>query len=223
MDGVKKMEGGKDTDLLAEVRNNKKSVVREYGEAFLYAIILALVIRTFVVQAFKIPSGSMIPSLLVGDHILVNKFIYGIKIPFTDIEVFSFEEPQMGDIIVFKYPKDEKRDFIKRVIALPGERVEIRNKRVYIDGKLLKESYAIFNQEDSFLESSISNRDNYEPVTVPPGHLFMMGDNRDNSMDSRFWGFLEEKKIKGKAFLIYFSWESERHRVRWNRLFKVLH
>lgn len=223
MDGVKKMEGGKDTDLLAEVRNNKKSVVREYGEAFLYAIILALVIRTFVVQAFKIPSGSMIPSLLVGDHILVNKFIYGIKIPFTDIEVFSFEEPQMGDIIVFKYPKDEKRDFIKRVVALPGERVEIRNKRVYIDGKLLKESYAIFNQEDSFLESSISNRDNYGPVTVPPGHLFMMGDNRDNSMDSRFWGFLEEKKIKGKAFLIYFSWESERHRVRWNRLFKVLH
>lgn len=223
MDGVKRMEGGKDTDLLAEVRNNKKSVVREYGEAFLYAIILALVIRTFVVQAFKIPSGSMIPSLLVGDHILVNKFIYGIKIPFTDIELVSFEEPERGDIIVFKYPKDEKRDFIKRVVALPGERVEIRNKRVYIDGKLLKESNTIFNQEDSFLESSISNRDNYGPVTVPPGHLFMMGDNRDNSMDSRFWGFLEEKKIKGKAFLIYFSWESERYRVRWNRLFKVLH
>lgn len=223
MDGVKRMEGGKDTDLLAEVRNNKKSVVREYGEAFLYAIILALVIRTFVVQAFKIPSGSMIPSLLVGDHILVNKFIYGINIPFTDIELVSFEEPERGDIIVFKYPKDEKRDFIKRVVALPGERVEIRNKRVYINGKLLKESNTIFNQEDSFLESSISNRDNYGPVTVPPGHLFMMGDNRDNSMDSRFWGFLEEKKIKGKAFLIYFSWESERYRVRWNRLFKVLH
>lgn len=213
---MKGKEERETAEFLPQVRNNEKSVVREYCEAFLYAIILALIIRAFVFQAFKIPSGSMIPTLQVGDHILVNKFIYGFKIPFTDIELVPFGEPERGDIIVFKYPKDEKRDFIKRVIARGGDRVEIRNKRVYINGEPLEESYT--NKTESF---SV-NLDNYKPITVPLGHLFMMGDNRDNSMDSRIWGFLEESKVKGKAFLIYFSWDSKHKTVRWNRLFNFL-
>ncbi|MBI2877690.1 MAG: signal peptidase I [Candidatus Tectomicrobia bacterium] len=195
----------------------RKSVVREYAEALVYAIILALVIRTFVVQAFKIPSGSMIPTLLSGDHILVNKFIYGVKVPFTDTTLVHFKKPQRGDIIVFKYPEDEKRDFIKRVVGLPGETVEIHNKQVYINGKALKESYTIYRDE-GYLPDSTSPRDNYGPTRISAGHLFVMGDNRDNSMDSRFWGFLDETKIKGKAFLIYFSWNGEQHGVRWKRI-----
>jgi len=197
--------------------DRKKSVFREYVEAFTYAVILALIIRTFVVQAFKIPSGSMIPTLLIGDHILVNKFIYGIKIPFTDKKILSFKEPQRGDIIVFKYPGDEKRDFIKRVIGLPGETIEIKDKQVFINGKPLQEPYAIYNGSPSYF------RGHYGPVKIPPNHLFVMGDNRDNSMDSRVWGFLDERKVKGKAFIIYWSWDRNSHWVRWRRIGKLLH
>src|SRR3990167_4929728 len=192
----------------------KKSVYREYLEALAYAIVLALFIRAFVVQAFKIPSGSMIPTLQIGDHILVNKFIYGINIPFTDKKLFTFKEPKRGDIIVFIYPGDEDRDFIKRAIGLPGDTIEIRDKQVSINGKPLKEPYAIFN-EHNILGNAGYSRDNYGPVKIPPHHLFVMGDNRDNSMDSRFWGFLDESKVKGRAFIIYWSWYSNDHWVRW--------
>ncbi|MBI1987438.1 MAG: signal peptidase I [Nitrospinae bacterium] len=209
-------------EIAQEESVQRKSVVREYAEALIYAVILALVIRTFVVQAFKIPSGSMIPTLVSGDHILVNKFIYGVKLPFTDTTLIHFKEAQRGDIIVFKYPEDEKRDFIKRVVGLPGDMVEIRNKQVYVNRRPMKEHYAIYRDE-GFLPDSASTRDNFGPVKVPSGHLFMMGDNRDNSMDSRFWGFLDERKIKGKAFLIYFSWNGEDHGIRWSRLGKLIH
>lgn len=187
----------------------EKSVVRQYAEAFLIAIVLALVIRTFVVQAFKIPSGSMLPTLQIGDHILVNKFIYW----YTDV--------QRGDIIVFRFPQDEGRDFIKRVIALPGEKVEIRGKRVLINGKPLKEPYSV-HLDRAIQETPHSPRDNFSPVEVPQGQLFMMGDNRDYSMDSRFWGFLDMKKIRGKAFLIYWSWDRDRFRPRWGRIGNVI-
>lgn len=200
----------------------KKSVYREYLEALAYAIVLALFIRAFVVQAFKIPSGSMIPTLQIGDHILVNKFIYGIKIPFTDKKLFTFKEPKRGDIIVFRYPGDEDRDFIKRAIGLPGDTIEIRDKQVSINGKPLKEPYAIFN-EHNILGNAGYSRDNYGPVKIPPHHLFVMGDNRDNSMDSRFWGFLDESKVKGRAFIIYWSWDSNDHWVRWRRIGDLLH
>jgi len=200
----------------------KKSVYREYLEALAYAIVLALFIRAFVVQAFKIPSGSMIPTLQIGDHILVNKFIYGIKIPFTDKKLFTFKEPKRGDIIVFRYPGDEDRDFIKRAIGLPGDTIEIRDKQVSINGKPLKEPYAIFN-EHNILGNAGYSRDNYGPVKIPPHHLFVMGDNRDNSMDSRFWGFLDESKVKGRAFIIYWSWDSNDHWVRWPRIGDLLH
>jgi len=183
----------------------EKSVVRQYAEAFIIAIVLALVIRTVVVQAFKIPSGSMLPTLQIGDHILVNKFIYW------------FTDPQRGDIIVFKFPQDEGRDFIKRAIALPGEKVEVRGKQVYVNEKPLQEPYAA-HLDRAIQESPFSPRDSFGPVVVPPGQLFMMGDNRDYSMDSRFWGFLDMKKIKGKAFIIYWSWDRDRFRPRWGRI-----
>lgn len=171
-----------------------KSALREYAEAFIIAILLALVIRTFVVQAFKIPSGSMLPTLQIGDHILVNKFLY------------DFTLPKRGDIIVFKFPQDESRDFIKRVIGLPGETLEIRGKDVRINGKPLGEPYAVFADGPS---ARSAERERLGPIVIPPDHLFMMGDNRDRSMDSRVWGLLDVHKIKGKAFLVYFSIRSE--------------
>ena len=194
---------------IPERKVREKSVIRQYTEAFLIAILLALVIRTFVVQAFKIPSGSMLPTLQIGDHLLVNKFIYW------------FTDTQRGDIIVFKFPQDEGRDFIKRVIALPGDKVEVRGKRVYVNDKSVQESYAV-HLDPSMQENPHSPRDNFSPVKVPAGQLFMMGDNRDYSMDSRFWGFLDIKKIKGKAFIIYWSWDRERFRPRWERIGKVI-
>ncbi|RMF89370.1 MAG: signal peptidase I [Nitrospinota bacterium] len=236
------------------MEEKKKSVYREYIESIVIAVVLALLIRTFVVQAFKIPSGSMIPTLLIGDHILVNKFAYGVKVPFTDYRFHFFglldTVPQRGDIIVFLFPQDPSRDFIKRVIGLPNEQVEIRDKRVYINGELLEEPYAIY--EDTTIQpKDLSPRDNYGPVIVPAGHLFMMGDNRDNSMDSRFWGFLDIRKIKGKAFMVYWSWNGSKpvrqacynltrsfpwlvrapaawscqivERIRWDRIGKLLH
>ena len=203
----------------------KKSIIREYAEAIIIAILLALIIRTFVIQAFKIPSGSMIPTLLIGDHILVNKFIYW------------FEDPERGDIAVFKYPQDPKRDFIKRVVGLPGEKLEIRNKVVYINGEPLDEAYTIFT--DNLKQSRVmSQRDTFGPVVIPENSYFMMGDNRDNSADSRFWGFLDKNMFKGKAFIIYWSWRSSElearetdpkweevsfHGLRWKRFGKLLH
>jgi signal peptidase I len=194
---------------ILERKVREKSVIRQYTEAFLIAILLALVIRTFVVQAFKIPSGSMLPTLQIGDHLLVNKFLYW------------FTDTQRGDIIVFKFPQDEGRDFIKRVIALPGDKVEVRGKQVYVNDKPVQESYAV-HLDPSIQENPHSPRDNFSPVKVPAGQLFMMGDNRDYSMDSRFWGFLDIKKIKGKAFIIYWSWDRERFRPRWERIGKVI-
>ncbi len=172
----------------------RKSVLREYAEALIIAVLLALVIRTFVVQAFKIPSGSMLPTLNIGDHILVNKFIY------------YFAPLKRGDIIVFKFPQDETRDFIKRVIGLPGETLEIRGRQVLINGVRLSEPYAVYS-DGPFARAG--DREHLGPLVIPPGQLFMMGDNRDHSMDSRVWGFLDEHKVKGKAFVVYFSIRSE--------------
>jgi signal peptidase I len=171
-----------------------KSVVREYAEALIIAVLLALTIRTFVVQAFKIPSGSMLPTLQIGDHILVNKFIY------------YFEPIKRGDVIVFKFPQDESRDFIKRVIGLPGETLEVRGKQILINGAPLKEPYAVFS-DGPFARAM--EQEHLGPLVIPPDKLFMMGDNRDHSMDSRIWGFLDTHKVKGKAFIVYFSIRSE--------------
>ncbi|MBI5756741.1 MAG: signal peptidase I [Nitrospirae bacterium] len=196
---------------------SKKHVIREYIESILIAVVMALIIKAFIVQAFKIPSGSMIPTLKIGDHILVNKFIYGVKIPFTDRIVIPFKMPQRGDIIVFKFPEDEKKDFIKRVVGLPGDTLEIKEKMVYINGKSLEEQYAA-HSDPMVYPGAIQPRDNYGPIVIPEDSYFAMGDNRDFSLDSRYWGFVKLNKIKGKAFIIYWSWDGEDSWVRWGRM-----
>ena len=212
-----------------EAEAPKKSIAREYTEAILIALLLALLIRTFIIQAFKIPSGSMENTLLIGDHILVSKFSYGTHIPneipflniklFDDIVLFS-EIPQRGDIIVFKFPKDEKRDFIKRVIGLPGDFLEVRRQKVYINDKLYEDTHA--RHTDPASNDSLVPRDDFGPVLVPEEYVFVMGDNRENSQDSRYWGFLNIKKIRGKALMIYWSWNRIENWVRFERFGKIL-
>jgi len=201
---------------------NRKTIIKEYTKAIFIAIIIALFIRTFIVQAFKIPSGSMIPTLQIGDWLLVNKFIYGIKIPLTRKTLIPVKEPQRGDIVVFIYPMDRTKDFIKRVIGVAGDVIEIRNKKIYINGSPFDDTYGVFT-DSLILPRSMQPRDNFGPVKVPEGHIFAMGDNRDNSYDGRFWGFVNLKDVVGRAFIIYWSWNGEKHNVRWNRLAKILH
>jgi signal peptidase I len=193
----------------------KKSTIREYFESIVIAVILALFIRTFVVQAFKIPTGSMEENLLIGDHLLVNKFIFGPTATPLERALLPVADIKRGDVIVFKYPEEPDRDFIKRVIGLPGETIEVREKRVFVNGKALEEPYAHYllpvSTPSEFHEvTSFDVRERYGPVTVPANHYFVMGDNRDNSQDSRYWGFLTRDFVKGKALIIYWSYEAER-------------
>lgn len=196
--------------------------VLDWVKTIVLALVLALFIRTFFVQAFKIPSGSMIPTLLVGDHILVNKFIYGVRNPITRKLWIKGKTPERKDVIVFIFPKNRKLDFIKRVIGLPGDVIEIHNKKVFVNGLPLDEPYVI-HTDPNILPREISPRDNFGPVKVPPGHLFVMGDNRDQSNDSRFWGFVPIRDVKGKAFIIYFSWDPRAFHIRWRRIGKLIH
>jgi len=203
-----------------------KSKVQEYIEAIIIAILIAVVIRTFIVQAYKIPSRSMVPTLLVGDHLLVNKFIYGVKIPLLRKTIIPISNPQRGDIIVFEYPKDRSKDFIKRVIGIEGDKIEIKNKKIFINGKEHQDSYSIY-ADTMIYPAALQPRDNHGPLTVPKDSLFVMGDNRDESLDSRFWGFVELKDVEGKAMIIYWSWNSEEQdnllwKLRWNRLGNLL-
>jgi signal peptidase I len=229
----------------------KKSTLREYFESIVIAVILALFIRTFVVQAFKIPTGSMEENLLIGDHLLVNKFVFAPAATALERAVLPVGTIKRGDVIVFKYPEEPDRDFIKRVIGLPGETVELRDKKVSINGTPLDEPYVHFlqppGQTSEFHEvTSFDVRERYGPVTVPAEHFFVMGDNRDNSQDSRYWGFLPRDYVKGKALVIYWSYEAEREdyvedgagatlkglvsvfahfftRTRWDRMFHQIH
>ncbi len=215
----------------------KKSMAREYLGALFWAIIIALFIRTWGVQAFQIPSGSMEPTLLVGDHLLVSKSSYGIHIP-HEIDfgrkgpqnqesylagkmLIPFASPSRGDIIVFRYPEDRSVDFIKRIIGLPGEKVQVVNKTIYINDKPLDDPWGHFM--DDHLAVAQKRREPFGPVVVPAGHYFAMGDNRDSSSDSRYWfgrrgGFVPEQDILGKALIIYWSWEGNSFDVRWSRL-----
>jgi signal peptidase I len=188
---------------------HKKSLLREYLEAALIAVFLALFIRTFVIQAYKIPSGSMEPTLLVGDHILVNKFIYGIKAPFNDKTIIAINEPKRADIIVFRYPLDKKKDYIKRVIGLPGDTIRIVNKQIFVNGKLFDGGFGIYDKNSE-------RHNNLGPIVVPHNSLFVMGDNRDHSYDSRYWGFVPVELVKGKAIIIYWSWP------HWNRFGRLI-
>ena len=199
-----------------------KSKTKEYVESIIIAILIALFIRTFIICAYKIPSRSMVPTLLVGDHILVNKFLYGVKIPLLRNTIIPFREPKRGEIIVFIFPNDRSKDFIKRVIGVGGDKIEIRNKKIFINGKEYSDSHGIYS-DNIIYPATMQPRDNFGPVTVPKDSIFVMGDNRDESLDSRFWGFVNLKDVEGKAFIIYWSWNHEDHNLRWQRLGNLLH
>jgi signal peptidase I len=223
----------------------KKSTVREYFESIVIAVILALFVRTWAVQAFKIPTGSMENNLLIGDHLLVNKFVFGPTRPQVEKKFLPVREPRRGDIVVFKYPDEPERDFIKRVIGLPGETLELRNKKVYVNGQPLDEPYVHFLEPASTSQevTSFDVRERYGPVRVPGDQYFVMGDNRDNSQDSRYWGFLPRSYIKGRALMIYWSYDAGPDqysqdgtitrlvsvithfftRTRWERIFGQIH
>ncbi len=220
-------------------RLTRKSVVREYAEAIIVAMLLAFAIRVFVVQAFKIPSGSMIPTLLIGDHILVSKLSYGFQWPtdcklqwnfppvncYASMTVLAFGKPQRGDIVVFRFPEDEEKDFIKRIVGGPGDTVQLKNKTVLVNGQPLDDKAFTQRIDPGVVDGTINPRDNFGPVTVPEGSYFVMGDNRDQSLDSRFWGFVREEKIRGKAFRIYWSWSGQGNWtewVRWERFGKAI-
>jgi len=198
-----------------------KSKLREYTEAILLAIVIAFFIRTFVIQAYKIPSGSMKPTLQIGDHILVSKFNYGVKLPFLRSTLIPIGTPKRGDILVFIYPEDRSKDFIKRLIGLPGDTIEIRNKKILLNGIPFNDTHGVY-VDNLVIPGSVQPRDNFGPVTVPEESIFVMGDNRDESYDSRFWGFVKMKDVLGKALIIYWSWNQEDTWVRWNRIGKIL-
>lgn len=185
----------------------EKSAAREWTESIIIAFVLAMIIRAFVVQAFKIPTGSMRTTLLEGDIILVNKFVYGAKIPFTDLRLPVFSQPKRGDVIVFIYPENPKKDFIKRLIALPGETVEIRNGTIYINDKPLLDS--LFSQRYYYNRGEFAEEG--RKIVVPSDSFFVLGDNSASSQDSRYWGFVPHKNILGKAMLIY--WPPQRIRI----------
>jgi signal peptidase I len=210
----------------------KKSIAREYFESLVIAVVLALFIRTFVVQAFKIPTGSMEQNLLIGDHLLVNKFVFGATLSAPERAILPIQEIKRGEVIVFKFPKDPSRDFIKRVIGLPGDTVELKSKRVFLNGKMLDEPYVYYLEDppplpqeteaSGDLQGGGDPRVQYGPVTVPAGQYFMMGDNRDNSEDSRYWGFMPRENVKGRALVIYWSYDPETGLAgpRWSRILR---
>jgi signal peptidase I len=235
----------------ARLGSQKKPFWREYGEALFIALILALVIRAFLVQAFSIPSGSMQPTLLIGDYLLVNKFSYGIRNPLTNKVWIPISTPHRGDVVVFIFPQDPSKDYIKRVVGLPGDRIQIVDKKVFVNGKLFETPEAVYDDPTIIPAPhglGESARDNMGPAEVPANSYFVMGDNRDHSYDSRFWGFVPMDAFRGKALFIYFSWEgasgqpffpalvgglqgliyhlswnSNDFRVRWDRIGRIIH
>jgi signal peptidase I len=226
----------------------QKSAAREYGEAFGIALVLALIIRTFFIQAYKIPSGSMEPTLLIGDHILVNKLVYGLRLPDSLFGltipgipwgnyVFPLESIHRGDVVVFVFPPDPTKDFIKRVIGIPGDKVQVKDGKVFLNGVEMPDPHAHFDVPPQE-RSAVTPRDNFPPrspgdpnadpgpVTVPPGKYLMMGDNRDHSYDGRFWGFVDANQVEGRAVVIYWSWDSDGAGllpIRWNRFGKIVY
>jgi len=204
-----------------------RSLTRDYIEAIAWAVVLTLLLRTFVIQAFRIPSESMCDTLLVGDFLFVSKLDYGAKVPFTHLRLPGLHAPRRGEVIVFQWPDDPTKDFIKRCIATGGQTIEVRHKEVWVDGVKRDEPFAR-HQEWSEVPAAMGERDNMAARTVPSEHLFMMGDNRENSADSRFWGYLPMDLVKGRALFIYFStasqhWWDMPFFIRWSRLFKILH
>jgi len=232
--------------LEARQRPFRKSVAREYLEALVVAVILALFVRTFAVQAFKIPTSSMEPNLLIGDHLFVNRLLFSPSLGAIEDALMGKREVRRGDVVVFRFPGSPDKDYVKRVVALPGETVEVRERNVLIDGQPLDEAAYAHFQEPSLKPGDPefglrAERQGFGPSRVPPNHLFVMGDNRDNSNDSRFWGFLPRDLVKGRAVLVYWSYAATRDeyrrerasdwlrdlasaplRTRWGRFFHVI-
>jgi signal peptidase I len=230
-----------------EKKKREKSLFREYFELIAETAVFVFFVMTFVVQAFQIPTGSMEPTLLIGDFLLVNKLVYANTISPIEETILPHKPIRRQDIIVFKYPNDLTKDFVKRVIGLPGETLEIKNKQIYINDQPLEEKYKVHNDNQVIAKNDYYHyddtiRDNFGPVTIPSGHVFAMGDNRDNSADSRSWGFLPMTNIKGRPWVIYFSYNAEKDayqktslkdrlkklvsflpKARWGRMLKVIH
>jgi signal peptidase I len=217
---------------VAQSKGAEKSRLRQNVESIGLALLIALAVRSSVVQAFWVPSGSMLPTIQVGDHIFVNKLAYGFQLPFVG-QVAEFSTPERNDIVVFVSPVDHQTDLIKRIVAVAGDQVEIRGKRLYVNGKVVTEPYAHFTDRSGHLIPAASYmaqdgnntngnapRDNYGPITVPDGKFFVLGDNRDRSYDSRFWGFADVADVKGRATFVYWSWDSTK---KWPRVDRFLH
>ncbi|MBI9076859.1 MAG: signal peptidase I [Desulfatibacillum sp.] len=198
-----------------------RGIIRENIEALMIALLLALFIRAFLVAPFKIPSGSMEDTLLIGDQIFVSKFSYGIRLPFSNKVIIPTGAPERGDIIVFIYPENRKLDYVKRVVALPGDEFQVVEGIVYINGKRYPKQWGIFKETGGNFNNSLKR--NWGPLKVPENKLFAMGDNRDRSSDSRYWGFVPYENLRGRAFMIYYSKNKSIFDVRWNRIAKILH
>ena len=187
----------------------KKSKLREYVEVVGTALALALVVRALIIQSYHVPSGSMMNTLLKGDFLFANKFLYGAKVPFVDVRLPKIRDPKPGDVVIFKYPVDRKTDYVKRCIAVEGQTVELKGTHLFIDGVEKPESYAKY-EGGGVLD--------FGPSTVPKGHILCFGDNRDNSSDSRVWGPVDKKLLRGKALFLYFSLDYEKHWIRFSRI-----
>ena len=199
--------------------SGEKSLAREYLEALLIAVVFATFARTFVVQAFKIPSGSMERNLLIGDHILVNKFVFGPRISELETKLLPMRPVRRGDVVVFKYPVEPERDFIKRCLGLPGDSLRLENKELYVNDRRIDEAGYTYYADDDVLGGSLFGRrrlrQDFGPLTVPTGTYFFMGDNRDNSNDSRFWGTVPSANVRGRALLVYWSVEGGQEMAEW--------
>jgi signal peptidase I len=226
------------TDPAALAATMKEPTVVEYAKSFFPVILAVLLLRSFLVEPFRIPSGSMMPTLLVGDFILVNKYDYGIRLPVLNRKVYDIGSPQRGDVVVFRFPKEPSVDYIKRVVGVPGDHIVYRNKTLFINGKKVPQipagTYigtgsglsmsgadvrreALGEVKHDILVAPRSNGVNAD-VIVPDGHYFVMGDNRDNSNDSRYWGFVPDENLVGKAFMIWMNWDSAAGGVGWERI-----
>lgn len=202
----------------------QKSAARDWAEALAVAFVIAMIIRAFVLQAYRIPSSSMEDTLLKGDHILATKYNYGLTIPFTTRKIWGQDRiPNRGDIVIFTFPGNHSMDFVKRVIGVPGDVVEVKEKKVYVNGRLYSMPFEKHTDPFILTQGQGMVRDNFGPVKVDPGNCFVMGDNRDQSYDSTFWGFVPVRNIKGKALVIYFSWDSSRHWIRFGRIGDIVH
>lgn len=235
---------GIELDKSKEKKEYKDPIIIEYSRSFFPVLLLVLVLRSFLAEPFRIPTGSMKPTLLEGDHIVVNKFTYGLRLPLIRTKLLSIGKPKHGDVIVFHHTK--KMDLIKRIVGLPGDKIKYKNKILYINDKPIKEKYLgkdldidvsgvsmlVEHRQETLPQDKIHDiykklgpnhvKYEFDNVTVPEGQYFVLGDNRDNSVDSRFWGFVEEKNIIGRAFATWLSWDSVNKDVRWNRMGKVI-